>query len=185
MITIHEIEEENSSQQSDDILSLVSDDSFGIPVHVKSQRHSMPTVGLNVERAVTPVLTMMQCLIQAPSVFKYYSWRMYQSQLIENLENEAMNNFSELLRSLMNENSDEAETKDLLVKLYELLGMPKDPQEALTSLLSKIELNFIPMIAKNQETDIPLDERISLFKKGNYSLLSKTFNMLLKQTETC
>jgi len=79
MITIHEIEEENSSQQSDDILSLVSDDSFGIPVHVKSQRHSMPTVGLNVERAVTPVLTMMQCLIQAPSVFKYYSWRMYQS----------------------------------------------------------------------------------------------------------
>jgi len=47
--------------------------------------------------------------------------------LIENLENEAMNNFSELLRSLMNENSDEAETKDLLVKLYELLGMPKDP----------------------------------------------------------
>jgi len=41
------------------------------------------------------------------------------------------------------------------------------------------------MIAKNQETDIPLDERISLFKKGNYSLLSKTFNMLLKQTETC
>jgi hypothetical protein len=70
-------------------------------------------------------------------------------------------------------------------QLFKYLSNPKLPHDVLKALIEKVEVNFIPLISKQHDKDMSNEKRIRLFKKENFSLMSKTFNTLMKSSKFC
>ena len=86
----------------DDILSQVSLESETNPISQQftSMREELVHAHVEIEYNLSHVLAVLRCLIQAPSIFKYYARDQYHNQLVREEQNTSLKNFSKVIYSL-------------------------------------------------------------------------------------